>query len=202
MKKLLLAAVLSSVCSVALAETKNTYDYVNLTYNSFDVNEADSKYTGLGLEGSKLLTENVFVTANWFSVEDADTVPGAVYDFNIDQLGVAVGYRHALNAQTDLYAQLGYVRQEMSADIAYNNQLVSDSETETGYQLKAGVKRSFGKFEGGVFLERLDAGGDADATTSIGLDGRYAFTDQFHGVVGYAKDSDVAQFKLGVSYAF
>ena len=202
MKKLLLAAALTAACSSVLANTKNTYDNVDLAHTSVDIKEADLTFTGLGIDASKLVTENVYVAGSWFRVENADSFPGVVYDLNLSSLIVAVGYRQEITASTDVYAQLGYARQKTDNKIALNNKLVSESESASGYQLKAGLKHSFGNFQGGVYIERMDGSGDVESTTYLGLDGRYAFTDSFHGVVGYSKDSDVSIFKLGVSYAY
>lgn len=202
MKKTLIAALLLTACTSAFATTKNTYDYVDLAYTSVDIKEVDSTYTGLGIEGSKLLTDNIYVAGQYFSVEDADSAPGIVYDLNLSLLSVAVGYRAEISNATDVYAQAGYARQKIENDFAFNNQLVSESDSVSGYQLKAGLKHSFGNFQGGLFIERMDGSDDVESTTYLGVDGRYAFTDSFHGVVGYSKDSDISIFKLGVSYAY
>lgn len=202
MKKTLIAALLMTACSSAFADTKNTYDYVDLAYTNVDIKEADASYTGLGLDASKLLTDNIYVAGQYFSVEDADTTQGVVYDLNLSLLSVAVGYRTEIGASTDAYAQAGYARQKIENDFAFGNQLVSESDSVSGYQLKAGLKHKFGDFEGGVFVERLDGSDDVESTTYLGVDGRYAFTDSFHGVVGYSKESDISIFKFGVSYAF
>ena len=202
MKKLVLAVALSVACTSVMANTKNTYDYVDLAYTSVDMKEVDLTFTGVGIDASKLVTDNVYVSGSWFSVENSDTFPGAVYDLNLSYLAVAVGYRQEIAASTDFYAQAGYARQKTDEKIAFNNQLVSESDSTSGYQLKAGLKHSFGNFEGGVFVERMDGSDDVESTTYLGVDGRYAFTDDFHGVVGYSKDSDVGIFKLGVSYAY
>jgi hypothetical protein len=202
MKKTLIAALLMTACTSAFASNKNTYDYVDLAYTSVDIKEVDVTYTGVGIDASKLLTENVYVTGQYFSVEDSDTEPGVVYDLNLSLLNVAVGYRSEISAATDVYAQVGYARQKFENDFAFNNQFVTESDSVSGYQVKAGLKHSFGDFEGGLFVERLDGSDDIESTTYIGVDGRYAFTERFHGVVGYSKDSDISIFKLGVSYAF
>lgn len=202
MKKTLIAALLLTACTSAFATTKNTYDYVDLAYTSVDIKEVDSTYTGLGIEGSKLLTDNIYVAGQYFSVEDADSAPGIVYDLNLSLLSVSFGYRTEISNATDVYAQAGYARQKIENDFAFNNQLVSESDSVSGYQLKAGLKHSFGNFQGGLFIERMDGSDDVESTTYLGVDGRYAFTDSFHGVVGYSKDSDISIFKLGVSYAY
>lgn len=204
MKKTLLAVVLATVCGVASANVKNTYDFIDVGYAGVKVDDADIDVTfsGLVLEASKLITENVFVTGQLAKVEDSGVDSGVTYDWDVNLLKVSVGYRFGIAPATDLYGQVGYARQKDTINAAFSGQRISESETGDGYLVKVGLKHSFGRFEGGLFAERSDFGGDYEASTFVGVDGRVKFTDRFHGVVSYAKDSDVAQYKIAASYAF
>ncbi len=70
MKKLVLAVAMSVACTSVMANTKNTYDYVDLAYTSVDMKEVDLTFTGVGIDASKLVTDNVYVSGSWFSVEN------------------------------------------------------------------------------------------------------------------------------------
>lgn len=202
MKKTLLAVVLASVCCAASADVNNTYNFVDVGYAGVKVDDLDTTFSGLVIEASKLLTDNVFVTGQLAQVEDSGVNSGDMYDWDIDLLKVSIGYRYGIAAATDVYGQVGYARQKDSVDAVLDNELYSFSDTGDGYLVKVGLKHSFGRFEGGLFAEHSDFGSDYDSSTFFGVDGRLKFTDHFHGAVSYLVDSDVSQYKIAVSYAF
>ncbi|GGW52689.1 outer membrane beta-barrel protein [Alishewanella tabrizica] len=203
MKKTILATLLLSICGLASADVKNTYDFVDVGYTGVTYDEVDLTLNGFVIEASKLISENAFVTGQWSSVDDSGIETGLAYDINIDQFRLSIGYRHGIAPSTDLYGQLGYVREKYNENLEFQGIPYSESDSNDGYLLKVGLKHSFGRFEGGIFAEHLDGGGsEVDATTLIGVDARIKFTNRFHGVASYAKESDIAIYKIGVSYAF
>lgn len=202
MKKTLLAVLLAGMCGYASANAQPTYDYVDVGYAGLKSSDDDTTFTGFLVEGSKLVSDNVFVTGQWASVEESFVVFNVPVDADVTQIKLAVGYRYSVAPSTDVYGQLGYARQKLKVSASSGGVSASESESDDGYLAKLGVKHSFGRVEAGVFVERIDLGGDYEAENYIGIDGRVKFTDKFHGVVSYAKDSDVSQYKIGVSYAF
>lgn len=202
MKKTLLAVVLASVCSLANANVKNTFDFVDAGYAAFKVDDANVTFSGFAIDGSKLLNENIFVTGQWASVNDTVIMFNVPVKVDITQFKAAVGYRHSIGNGTDAYGQVGYASQKLKSSASLNGVSASDSESADGYLAKLGLKHNFGRFEGGAFVERIDLGSDFDASTFVGVDGRFKFTDNFHAVASFAKDADVAEYKVGLSYAF
>ncbi|MCF4010670.1 outer membrane beta-barrel protein [Rheinheimera sp. UJ63] len=202
MKKTLLVVVLASVCGAANANVNNTYDFVDVGFAGVKVDDSDSTFNGFSLAASKLITDNVFVTGQLAKVEDSGADSVEIYDWDVNLLKVSVGYRYGIAPATDLYGQVGYARQKDTYNAVISNQRFSLSDTADGYLVKVGLKHSFGKFEGGVYAEHSDFGGDYDSATFVGVEGRLKFTDHFHGVVSYEQDSDVAMYKIAVSYAF
>lgn len=202
MKKTLLAVVLTSVCGFVSANETITYDFVDAGYAAFKSSDDDVTFSGFVVEGSKLLTENVFVTGQWASVEEDIVLFNVPVNVDTNQVKLSVGYRYGLASATDVYGQLGYARQKNDYSASIDGVSASDSDSEDGFLVKLGLKHSFGMFEGGIFAERIDLGGDYEAATFFGVDGRLKITEQFHGVLSYAKDSDVSEYKIGVSYAF
>lgn len=202
MKKTLLAVVLASLCGFANANDKITYDFVDAGYAAFKASDENVTFSGFVIEGSKLLSENVFVAGQWASVEDSFVLFNVPVNVDINQVKLSIGYRYGMAPATDMYGQFGYARQKLEASGSLNGMNTSESDSEDGFLVKLGLKHSFGRFEGGLFVERIDLGGDFEASTLVGVDGRLKFTENFHGVVSYAKDSDLAEYKIAASYAF
>jgi hypothetical protein len=204
----LISTAIISASTFASAKVVNTYDYLNLSYAHVDVDDdiddevADISLKGYSLEASKLLTDNVFVTASWLSVDDSDSNSEVSYKLDADILKISIGYRHGIAASTDIYGQVGYVQQKQSYDLTIGTFRDTYSETIDGYSVKAGVKHSFGRLEGGVYVERMDGGSDIDGSTFVGIESRYKFNKSFAIVADYAKDSDMSLFKVGASFMF
>lgn len=202
MKKTLLAFLLAGVSGFTSANAAPTYNYVDFGYAGFKSSDEDMTFSGFVVEGSKLLNESVFVMGQWANVEESFAVMNVPVDADITQVKLAVGYRYSVAPSTDVYGQVGYARQKFKVSASSGGVSASESESEDGYLAKLGLKHSFGRVEAGIFVERIDLGGDYEASTFVGVDGRVKFTDRFHGVVSYAKDSDVAEYKIAASYAF
>lgn len=202
MKKLTLAALLATVSSVACATPATTFDNVAISYASWKVDDIHFSLKGMALDGTKLITEHLYINAQILSVGENDTSSGPIQDIDVKEQKLSLGYRLELGAQTDAYAQFGFVRQSVDSEALYDDIIDNASESDNGNSILVGVKHNFGKFEGGVFAERLNGGGDNETSTIYGVDGRYKFTDNFHAVAQYGKESDFNSYKVGVSYAF
>ncbi|MCB5226439.1 MAG: porin family protein [Paraglaciecola sp.] len=202
MKFTFLAMALAGFSSVAAAQT-NTFDFINATYVNLKVDDIDLNATGAGLEASKLLTDNIYLHGSYFSVSDSDSDDGFSAKLTADEIKLSVGYRYTLGENTDWYAQVGYISQEI--DLAISSAAINfrESGSADGFLLKTGLKHSWDMFEGGVYVEHADLSGDDDGgSTYFGVDGRFKFNEKFHLVASFATGSDEDYIKFGLSYAF
>jgi len=202
MKKLAIAVLLASASTVAVAKPATTYDNVALSYVNWKFDDVDLTLKGFAFDGTKLMTENLYVNTQIIVVGDQESAFGSTYDLDTRELKISLGYNLSLAEQTDAYVQFGLVRQSVKTETRSNNYREFDTESDSGTSILVGVKHNFGKFEGGVFAERLNGGGDDETSNIYGVDGRYKFTDNFHAVAQYGKESDFNYYKVGVSYAF
>lgn len=206
MKKTALALALLTASSVALAQSGNTFDYIDVVYASIDVNAdpgelGNAELRGAGIEGSFLINDNVFVQAGYFDTSETVRFGADFSKISFNEAKVSVGYRYGLDNNVDVYGQVGVSRQDLATRLVIEDFDVSTSEPENGYLLELGAKYSLNKFEGGVFIEYSDVG-DYGSDTFFGLEGRFKVTQQFHIVGSYSKTSDVDYLRAGVSYSF
>ncbi len=202
MKKLTLAVLLATVSSVASATPATTFDNVALSYVSWTFDNIHFSLKGKAFDGTALITDHLYANAQIISVSESDTSSGPIQDIDVKEQKLSLGYRFELGAQTDAYAQFGLVRQSVDSEALYDDIIENSSESDNGTSILVGVKHNFGQFEGGVFAERLNGGGDDETSNIYGVDGRYKFTNHFHAVAQYGIESDFNYYKVGVSYAF
>lgn len=90
-----------------------TYDYIGIGYSQVrPTTTLRGSLTGIALEGSKLINENVFVQGSYLDTSaEKWKFRGTEYntDWDYKQTQISVGYRHALEPNTDLIATVGFV---------------------------------------------------------------------------------------------
>ena len=90
-----------------------TYDYVGIGYAQVrPTTTLRGSLTGIALEGSKLIHENVFIQGSYLDTSAAKwKFRGTEYntDWDYQQTQISVGYRQALEANTDLIVTAGFV---------------------------------------------------------------------------------------------
>lgn len=179
--------LLAPVISYADSVTGNglTYDYVGVGYTHIHVDTTyRSTFSGVALEGSKLINENIFVQASYFDTS-TDKVHFLGNDLNIDvdykQYQIAAGYRHALEPGTDLIATAGVLH-------GWTRVSKNNSVTDTVYPISFGVKKVLAsQVEGGA--EGIVVEGEFGYLLSL----QYKISDIYAvgGIVRHDKSSNV-----------
>ena len=106
MKKLLLVATLLFSIGAAQAGQSIRWNNASLLYQSVDVD--GEELTGIGLSGTKLVSDKVFLTSNYTSVSDSFEVFGSKVDLDLNTLALGLGYRYEVSNTTDLYGVFSY----------------------------------------------------------------------------------------------
>ena len=184
MKKVVLAsALLLSIGSVQAAENIR-WDSASLSYQSIDVD--GNKLKGFAVSGTKLINDDVYVAASYFSASNDDlSVQGDKVDADINGLSVGLGYRHTISSHTDLFGIVSY--EDREADISFNGG--SEDSDDNGYGLEVGIRSLvLENIELAGSLNYIDLGDGSD--TGFEVSAMYHFTDQFSASVGYADEGD------------
>lgn len=150
MKKLLTGITLIAGASLASAENLPSngfsYDYVQGIYNSSSFSSTingtsvSADFTGFGVSASKLVTDDIFITAGYSSVTaDSMTAASTKYSIGLDGTSTAfgAGYRLGINDSTDLNLSLAYRQTKYSA--TYNGASLVSS-TDTTYPVTTGIR--------------------------------------------------------------
>jgi opacity protein-like surface antigen len=193
-KVVLVSALLLSMGSIQAAESVR-WDSASLSYQSVDV-EGD-KLTGFGVSGTKLIGEDFFIAGSYSSLSDDVDLFGSKLELDFNTLSVGLGYRHAISNKTDLFGIVSYEDMEVKASF----QGESDSESENGYSLQAGIRS--------LVTENIELSGSlsyVDITdgseTSFDVSAIYHFTNQFSAGIGYGKSDDLDTLTLSAVLFF
>ena len=196
MKKFLQVSLLSAAALASSHAFANSpsWDYVELQYVQFDVDDIDVEPSGFGINGSVLVSENVFLTGSTaFTSDDFQGV-----DFDYDTLELGIGYRYAISDRTDWYASLSYANVEAKASASGFG---SSTVDEDGFDIETGIRSMLTeKFELGADISYLDLG-DEDETTFT-VEATYLVSESVGIDLGYGIASDVNTLNLGVRFEF
>lgn len=190
MKKLALAVALSVASAGAFAAAP-AWDFIQGSYVITDFDESDFSYEpdGFAFSGSKLITDDIFITGE-YSMQEDDILG---IDVDLDMLTLGVGYRYALSNKTDLFGIVSYEDVEISR--------TGLSDDEDGFGLQAGVRS--------MILDNLELRGaikyidlDEDDDTSVLVSADYFFSPVFAVGVSYETSDDLSTFGLNARYNF
>lgn len=158
MKRLALATLAALVLAPAVSHASNL-NYTNLDAGYLRVKpDGFSSENGFGLRASAALATNWHV----FGRYDRVSVDQLGAEFDLNQLGLGVGYNLAISDRTDFVARLSYERFD------------SDFVDDNGFGLEAGLRGAVtDQFELFGAVRYLNADGN---TTSLLLGGEFKFT--------------------------
>jgi len=173
-----------------------TYAEVGFVSAEFEELGVDVDGDGFGISGSFAITDRYHLFAEYSSLSfDGLALLGT--DFDINQLAVGGGMHHSLSPTIDFVGTLAFVDAEFDVTIPG---LGSVGISESGFGIGAGLRGALGSsFEWEAGIDYVDAGGSG---TSLGVDGRYYFTDTFAIGGGIDLDDDVTVFAIGVRAEF
>jgi hypothetical protein len=165
------------------------YSYAELGYidTEFDGDGFDADGDGFGLRGSLAINQTFFVFAGYESLD---------FDFDVDlsTLEVGGGARWPLSDKVDLVGRLGIVKAE--AEVGQFD--ADDDGFLLGARVRGVVAPKF-ELEGGFDYRDLDDAGD---DTTIVLEGRYFFVEQFSGGISVSIGDDVTSLGLNARMTF
>ena len=161
---------------------------VALSYVKAEIDDTDLEPDGFGLSGSVLVTENIFLMADYNVL--SDDIAGI--DLDLDTISAGVGYRYGVSPTTDLFASISYEYADASA--------LGISESDNGYSLAVGARSMLtDAFELGGSISYVDIEED---DTTFTIEGRYYFTDNFAAGVSYGVAEDADLYTVSLRYAF
>jgi len=182
MKKTLLASslLLLSMSSVQAADAPR-WDMGSVSYQSSSYDE--ETLTGFAVSGSKLITDDIFVSARYDNIsEEIESIVGD-FDINIATLSAGLGYRYAIMPNTDLYGVVSY--ESVSSKLSFDSESLGEN-TENGYGLKLGARsKVIDNVELASAISYVYIDGEGEA--GIDLSAMYDFTDYLSAGVGYEK---------------
>lgn len=195
MKKVVLAsALLLSVSSIHAAESVR-WDSASLSYQSVDIN--GDKFSGFGVSGTKLISDDFFISGSYSSVSDDIDFLGSDLDVDFNTLSIGLGYRHLISENTDLFGMVSY--EDVEIEASYQGD--SGSDSENGFGLQLGVRSLVS--ENVELMGSLSYSDIADESeTAIDISAIYHFTSQFSVAVGYGKADDVDSLSLSAVLFF
>ena len=189
----LAASAALSLSSPSLAASPK-WNLLEVNYQTISIDDLDGfDPKGFGINGSYLLSDDVFVTGKFSRA--SDDLSGV--DFDFDQANVGIGYRYALNGATDVYATLSYEKVELTASA--NG--ASGNADDDGLGVAVGTRSMLmDALEVGAYVSYVNLGDAGEV--GYGVDANYYLTDSFAVNVGYQSIADFDTLRLGVRFAF
>lgn len=185
---LLLSTIIAS--PAVLAETPN-FNFVSGGYLNTDIDD-ELDGDGITLDGSVLVSENVFLSGQYQTVDFSDDG----VDLDLNWLSAGIGYRMAVSANTDVYGLATY--ENIETEASYYGSSLSDDEN--GYGFTAGVRSlvtSNIELDGQIGYIDID---DSDTFLSAGA--RYYFNKNFSVGANYKTLDDIDLVSLTARYSF
>lgn len=167
-----------------------TYSYADLAYVTTDFDGVDEDLDGFLLRGSLEITEQAFMFGSY--ADQSAEVFGV--DVDATQYSLGGGYAWSLTDSADVYGKLGYTSVEVEA--------AGESVDDDGFTLGVGLRGRFAEqfeLEGSLnYVDLSDSGDD----TSLGLAGRWFFTEQFSAFAEGDFGDDVTSYGVGMRWNF
>lgn len=171
-----------------LAADGFSYNLVEASYVSTEVDGLDVDGDGFGIGGSVAFAPNVFGFAGLTDID---------YDAGISatNFNAGLGFNWALNPALDLVSGVSFERVKVKVS-------GFGSDSDSGYGLNVGLRGRVGEaleLTGGV--KYVDLGSDLDDTT-LSVGARYYFTPAFAAGIDVSDNDDGTTWGLAVRYDF
>jgi len=192
MKKSLVFGALATLFSFgAVAETP-PFDYVKFGYVSYD-EEDGLDLTGYEIIGSKLLNDDVYLSAGYTSVSDSVSIFGFGVDLDLNVLNLGLGRKWDVSDTMSTYAQIDWLNLDVDAS--------GFGDSEDGYRLMFGVRNmATALLELKAEFTYTDV---IDGSTGVILGADYEFSHQFsvYGDLEFSEEES-DRFAVGIRYSF
>lgn len=191
MKKAFIA--IAAVASFSTLASDLSWDYVGAGYQVYDFDDESIKFNGLGLRGSKVLLDHLYVEGRYSSTKTDDTQQSLGESADLSQTQFAVGYFWPAQENVHLYSKLLYIDQQL--------EIGSVKESIDGHGAAAGVRiAATSLVELDFSVERLKADGIYETRYDASLNLQIAPSIDLVGE--YSKLEDVTATYVGVRYHF
>lgn len=164
------------------------YTFVEAAYvdSEIDAGPLDIDGDGLGLHGSVLITDSVFLVGEYSSYD---------YDGNLDatSYSLGAGMRWGLRPELDLVGDLGWVHAELDRPVAPD---IDDDGFRLGVGLRSRVHDAI-EVQAGIRYLDLD-----DSDTFLTLGGRYYLTDNVAAGLGLSLNDDDTGWSVSLRAEF
>lgn len=192
-----ITAVALALASPSVLAQDLSYNYVQASYLSVDLDDTEVDADGFGLGVSAKVADQVFVFAGYGTVEsDRFTTILGSGTVEVDTVTAGLGFINPLQPDTDLNLGLAFVRAKGSGTGDF-----SGSESENGYSLGAQLRHLFSaNFEGRAGIDYTDIGDEDDTSFEIG--GVVFLSPQFGIDLSYSVGSDADAWAAGLRLNF
>lgn len=153
----------SAMLAPSIAAAELSYNFVQGSYLSVDLDDTNVDADGFGVSGSGLITDQVYVFGGYTTIESDEVAGGTI---ELDSVTVGLGHRTPLQANTDLNLNAAFVR----ASVDGTGTFAGSEEDENGFALGIGLRHMFTQqFEGGAGFNYTDVGDDDDTSFNVGI---------------------------------
>ncbi|NRA62750.1 MAG: porin family protein [Psychrobium sp.] len=195
MKKIAFATALLLSINVANAADSPKWNKVSVSYLSSNID--DYSLTGLGVEATKLLSDNIFAVGKYSNLSDDVSIFGADVEINAKHVSVGVGYVYALAPETDVYAVLSYESATLKA--AYRTS--SSEYSENGFGIGIGARHAYSKtLEIAGAMNYISI--DNETQTAYQISALYHFTPNWSAGISYQRADEMDGIALSAVLFF
>ncbi len=171
-----------------------SYSYADLAYVTTDLDGVDEELDGFRLSGSVEVTDQVFLFGSY--ADQSAEVFGV--DVDATQFWLGGGYAWSFSDSADIYGKLGYTSVEVEAESLGQSVSADDDGLGLSVGLRGRVAQQF-ELEGALnYVDLSDSGDD----TSLGVAGRWFFTEQFSAFAEGEFGDDVTSYGVGMRWTF
>lgn len=195
MKKSLIASTLLLAANCVFAGQSPNWDTLSVSYHSSELEDLNLK--GFGLSGTKLISDDFFISGSYSSISDDITIWTSDINLEYDNLGLGLGFRQATSENTDFFAIASIHRLEYSVSSGGD----SESTSDTGLGLQAGVRTMANeKVELSASLSHISV--EDESEFGINVAAMFHLTPNFGLGFGFGKAEDTTNMNATASFFF
>jgi len=201
MKKIIFTIALTLITTNTVSANNDngpTWDFIELGYIQANVDDTDFKPTGFTTIASALVSENIYVTASYYSISDSATVFGTQVETDIKESTIGLGYQFGISDMTDFSIGIKYLNGEVCAN---SQGFGSNCLDDNGFGLNVGFRTMISdKVEASIAANYVDISDDSDTSLDFGI--AYIFSQDFSAKFSFTTSDDVNTIGLGVRFEF